>query len=81
MKLTKETKELIQYIFAAVLMILLFSIIALLIFKDIPYENKDVLNIGLGVVFGWGSMIVSYFFGSSKGSADKNQLINKQETK
>lgn len=77
----KETKDVIQYIFAGIIMTLLFALVALLIFKNIPSENKDVLNIGIGVVFGWGSLIVSYFFGSSKGSADKNELMNKQETK
>lgn len=81
MKMKKETKDVIQYIFAGIIMTLLFALVALLIFKNIPSENKDVLNIGIGVVFGWGSLIVSYFFGSSKGSADKNELINKQETK
>lgn len=75
MKLTKERKEIIQYIFAVVILILQFAIIAILIFKDIPANNKDVLNTGIGVILGWGSVIVGYFFGSSKGSAEKNDLI------
>lgn len=80
MKLTKEKKEIIQYIFAVVILILQFTIIAILIFKDIPTNNKDVLNTGIGVILGWGSVIVAYFFGSSKGSADKTELMrNKTE--
>lgn len=76
--MTKDTKEIIQYSFGGIIIILLFIIVALLIFKDIPKENKDVLNIGIGVVLGWGTMIVAYFFGSSKGSADKNEMLNQK---
>lgn len=76
MQLTRNAKDIIQYVFAGIVMLLLIAIIILLLFYDIPEANKDVLNIGMGVVLGWGSTIVAYFFGSSKGSADKNELIN-----
>ena len=80
MKLTRETKEIIQYAFAIVVLILLFTVIGILIYKNIPENNRDVLNTGIGVILGWGSVIVAYFFGSSKGSADKTELMrNKTE--
>ena len=49
MKLTRETKEIIQYAFAIVVLILLFIVIGILIYKDIPDNNRDVLNTGIDV--------------------------------
>lgn len=79
-RLSKNTKELIQYGFAAVVMFMLFVLLGLLLFRDIPDKNKDVLNIAVGVALGWGSMILAYFFGSSKGSSDKNDIIRNSTT-
>ncbi len=81
MAMTRETKDKIQYIFGGVVMFLLFSLIALLIFYDIPEANKDVLNIGIGVVLGWGSTIIAYLYGSSRGSADKDELLRNANNK
>ena len=37
-----------------------------LVFKQIPGENKDLVNIVGGYVFGGIGMILSYYFGASK---------------
>lgn len=76
----KKGKEVFMYAFAALLMLFLFTFLGLIIFKAMPVENKDLLNITAGIAFGWGSMAVSYFFGSSKGSADKTEMLNKPPT-
>ena len=36
-----------------------------LFFWQIPNGNKDILAMGIGVVLGWGSSAVTYYFGSS----------------
>jgi len=78
----KKAKDIFMYALAAVIMILLFASLYLILTKQVPAENKDLAYMALGLALGWGTMVISYFFGSSKGSADKNELFvsNKNET-
>lgn len=73
----RNFKEIYMYAFGALVMILLFVITYVLIFHPIPESNKDLLLLAAGIIFAWGSQIVGYFFGSSKGSADKSELLSK----
>ena len=36
-----------------------------LFFYAVPPANKDILSMGIGVILGWGSGAVTYYFGSS----------------
>lgn len=75
------SKRFIYYLASGVF-IFSATIVVLLFFKDIPEQNKDVVNFILGVVVGTGlTGIFQYFFGSSKGSKDKQEfmtLLNKK---
>lgn len=58
-------------------MILIFiGLVSLLplYFIALPDNNAQILSMGVGVVLGWGSMAVSFYFGQS----DKNEDENKQ---
>ena len=55
--------------FAAVLIIVLILWLA-------P-EQKELLSLCVGALIANFSMVISYYFGSSKGSADKNELLKK----
>lgn len=70
-------KELYMYLLGAIVIVLSFFIGYILAMYEIPYGNKDVVMVAVGVILGWGSMVVGYFFGSSKSSADKNELLKK----
>jgi hypothetical protein len=73
---TKLGKNFIYYLAGSVF---LFSmvIVLLLFFKEIPEKNRDVVNFILGVIIGTGlTGIFNYFFGSSKGSKDKEELLS-----
>mgnify|MGYP005997397373 CR=1 FL=1 len=37
-----------------------------LYFMSIPEGNKDILSMGIGVILGWGSSAVAYYFTSDK---------------
>lgn len=53
-----------------------------LIYIPIPVGNRDSLTILIGIVSGGVGTIVGYYFGSSKGSQKKSDLIEKiTETK
>jgi len=74
----KVMKELYMYILGAIVIILSFLMGYLLATHEIPGGNKDVVMVAVGIILGWGSMVVGYFFGSSKSSADKNEMLGKK---
>lgn len=74
----KNAKEGYMYALGAVLVISFFIILAFLIFREIPESNNEVLYLAIGALIGFVGSVVSYFFGSSKGSSDKNELIHKK---
>ena len=70
-------QQIFQYALAALVAVGLYWLSYLLIMKAAPEANKDALLILLGVVAAAFSNVVGYFFGSSKGSADKNDMLKK----
>lgn len=75
----KVAKELYMYILGAIIVLCAFFLGYLLATNEIPGGNKDVVMVSVGVILGWGSMVVGYFYGSSKSSSDKNELLGKKE--
>lgn len=53
-----------------------FSILIIAIFYKFPPENQDALNTLFGMLSAAQLSIVQYYFGSSKGSADKDKTIS-----
>lgn len=58
---------------------LTFGLFAFVLFDkgDIDPTRKDILIYVLGVLSAIATQIISYYFGSSKGSNDKNEAIDK----
>ena len=56
-----------------------FGALVLIIFKPISIDEgmRDTLNMLLGYLAGNYTTVISYFFGSSKGSADKSMAMDK----
>jgi hypothetical protein len=50
-----------------------FFLLAALLFIPVPVENKDLLNIGMGVALGWVGTVVGYEFGSSRKPAPTDE--------
>lgn len=48
---------------------------AALIFVEIPPENEPVLTVALGLVLGWGSAAIGFFFGTSETSVHKSDIL------
>lgn len=72
-----ETKNLVHYVLAAVVVVGFFALLYILLFQEIPEGNRDVLNLATGALIGSFTSIIGYYFGSSKGSADKNNFLKK----
>jgi hypothetical protein len=69
MKRLLETfsKTNIAHILGVIIILGCFILLYLMICKAIPAENKDVVNIAVGFVFGgFGSGVIGYFYGASK---------------
>ena len=70
--MTKNQKDVYMYALGALIVIGFF---VLVIYK--MYKNLDA-QLEIGALLAAFGAVVGYFYGSSKGSADKNELINKQ---
>jgi hypothetical protein len=68
-------KQIFQYALGALVAAGLFWVTYLLIMSPAPESNKDALLILVGVIAGQFANIVGYFFGSSKGSSDKTDIL------
>jgi len=58
---SEQTKTIIAFVALGVGVL---SIIGLF-FIEIPEKNRDLVNIALGTVIGWGGAVVSFYFGNS----------------
>lgn len=71
----EKTKEIFQYVLA-VIIVIVFMIIILVVFKvALPTDNREIALLVIGALVSQFSNVVGYFFGSSKGSADKNKIL------
>jgi len=68
-------QQIFQYVLAAFVVIGVFWITFLLITKAVPPANKDAVLIVLGVLTAALMAIINFFYGSSKGSQDKDDII------
>src|ERR1700744_3329785 len=64
-----------QGFLAIAILALIGTVVIILLLKPIATENKDVLNIALGVLLGSLKDVYSFFFGSSKGSEKKDDAL------
>lgn len=52
-----------------------FGLIGIMMFVDVPTQNYDILYMLLGALTAKTGSVYNYFFGTSKGSADKNVML------
>lgn len=70
-------QQIFQYVLAAVVVLALMTIVIILIYADLSASVQDSLMILLGVLASGFMAVINYFFGSSKGSSDKNEMFKK----
>lgn len=75
--------KIVTPVLAIAILVATFILFGLVMFADGVIENtrKDIIIYVLGVLSAISTQIVSYYFGSSKGSADKNASLDKIITK
>lgn len=72
-----KARNIFQYILGAVIVVGFFLLLYFLLWAGVPESNKELLNITVGALIGSFTSIVGYFYGSSLGSAEKNEMIKK----
>ena len=74
-----KAKEIIQIIFSAIILLATLVWFGMLFYVTVPTENRTLIDMAAGVFLGSGyTQILNWWFGSSKGSSDKTDTINKQ---
>ena len=68
--------DLFKYVLGALIVAGFFTLLVLLVKSSVPEPNKDLLNLVVGALIGSFAGVVNYFFGSSAGSARKDQTIS-----
>jgi drug/metabolite transporter (DMT)-like permease len=64
-----------MYILGALVVLGFLALLAILIFKGVPEQNSELLYLSVGALIGMASGVINYFYGSSKGSSDKTQIM------
>ena len=75
----KNYKDIFQYVLGALIVLGFFILLYLLVRAEVPERNKDLLNLIVGALIGSFATVVGYFYGSSKGSAEKNEMLNQNK--
>ncbi len=80
---TKSTgrRDLSQYLLAWILVAGFFVLIGILIYEPVPEDQSGVLFMLFGTLSTSFGSVISYFFGSSRGSAEKTDYIMKGQRK
>lgn len=70
-----KTRDILMYILGGLIVIAFFATVYLLIYQVVPLDNKDILLIVIGALVAKFGDVVGYFYGSSRGSADKTDIM------
>jgi CDP-diglyceride synthetase len=73
----KNIKEVYMYALGALVVVGFFFILFIIFRAALPEGNKEIAYLVIGALVAKFGDVVNYFFGSSKGSADKTEMMNK----
>ena len=73
----RSQKEWYMYALGALIVAGFFAILWVMFGKEMPASNKDIGLMVIGALVAKFSDVVNYFYGSSKGSADKTEAMSK----
>jgi len=68
-----KLKEKFMYALAALVTLVFLALVIIVFWVTVPEPNRDLANFLLGQFAAIVTMVYTYFFGSSKGSADKTE--------
>lgn len=75
MKTGKSWKEIFQYSIGGLIVLGFILLLIIMIFHLAPEGNQVLLNVMVGAFAGMTLTVVNYLFGSTKSSAEKNEML------
>jgi hypothetical protein len=72
-----KIKDVFQYALAALIVIVVVVLIYVVFKTPLPAENKDIALMVIGALVMKFGDVIAYFFNSTKGSAEKTEIISK----
>ena len=72
-----KTKDIYFYMVGIVVIVGFLCLSSFIILKVVPADNKDMIRDVLATLRDGIMIILGYWYGSSKGSADKNEILAK----
>jgi uncharacterized PurR-regulated membrane protein YhhQ (DUF165 family) len=76
--MNKMSKHTIRFLFAAFWSLVTAGYMLGITFFEVPKDNQGTVNTVLGFVLGTVvATVMGFYFGSSQGSADKSEQLNK----
>jgi len=76
-----KSRDIFMYILGGLIVASFFAVIIVLLTVSMPTANENMLYILLGALVAKFGDVVSYFYGTSKSSSDKNAMIEQQLNK
>lgn len=71
-------QDIMMIVSGAVAMIAFLTIIFTILFVELPDKNENLIHQVIGITEGVAISVFTYYFGSSKGSSDKQKELNKK---
>ena len=71
-----KAKDVFMYVLGAIIVIGYFATLIYLIYQG---KQESTINLAIGTLLTAFGSIVGYFYGSSKGSSDKNKLLEQKK--
>lgn len=73
----EKLKNISMYVLGALIVSGFFALIYILFLRPAPTENEEILFIAVGAMIGSFNQVVGFFYGSSKSSHDKTEMLKK----
>jgi len=73
----KSSLNIPMYILGIIIVVGFFGLLTILLRKEVPPDNIRMLDIMFGCLVTCFTSVVQYFYGSSRGSSEKNDAITK----
>ena len=70
-----RTKDIYMYVLGGLISVGFFFVLVLLIYKPMPSDNRDIFYLIVGALISFEGVIINYFYGSSRGSAEKSEML------
>ena len=72
---TRSNEIAIQNVLAMTLMLIISVMVFMLFYRETPPTNKELVSLALGVLLGSMKDVFNYFFGSTRSSDRKDEIV------